>query len=60
MATPRQLSAEYGVRAEPPGDRSWGMRDFTIAAPTGVLWRIAQNTEQKNGEFDRLLPLETS
>jgi uncharacterized glyoxalase superfamily protein PhnB len=39
-----QLVAKYGVRAEPPGDRPWGMRDFTIADPTGVLWRIAQNT----------------
>jgi len=39
-----QLTAKYGVRAEPPDDRPWGMRDFTIADPTGVLWRIAQNT----------------
>jgi catechol 2,3-dioxygenase-like lactoylglutathione lyase family enzyme len=39
-----RLVAKYGVRAEPPGDRPWGMRDFTIADPTGVLWRIAQNT----------------
>jgi catechol 2,3-dioxygenase-like lactoylglutathione lyase family enzyme len=38
-----QLASEYGVRAEPPGDRPWGMRDFTIADPTGVLWRIAQS-----------------
>jgi hypothetical protein len=38
-----QLAAKYDVRAEPPGDRPWGMRDFTIADPTGVLWRIAQN-----------------
>jgi catechol 2,3-dioxygenase-like lactoylglutathione lyase family enzyme len=39
-----QLASKYGVRAEPPGDRPWGMRDFTIADPTGVLWRIAQNS----------------
>lgn len=39
-----QLVAKYGVRAESPDDRPWGMRDFTIADPTGVLWRIAQNT----------------
>jgi len=39
-----QLAAKYGVRAEPPDDRPWGMRDFTIVDPTGVLWRIAQNT----------------
>jgi catechol 2,3-dioxygenase-like lactoylglutathione lyase family enzyme len=39
-----QLPAKYDVRAEPPDDRPWGMRDFTIVDPTGVLWRIAQNT----------------
>jgi uncharacterized glyoxalase superfamily protein PhnB len=39
-----QLVAKYGVRAEPPVDRPWGMRDFTIVDPTGVLWGIAQNT----------------
>jgi uncharacterized glyoxalase superfamily protein PhnB len=38
-----KLASTYGVRAEPPADRPWGMRDFTIADPTGVLWRIAQN-----------------
>jgi catechol 2,3-dioxygenase-like lactoylglutathione lyase family enzyme len=38
-----QLVAKYGVRAEPPDDRPWGMRDFPITDPTGVLWRIAQN-----------------
>jgi uncharacterized glyoxalase superfamily protein PhnB len=38
-----QLVAKYDVRAEPPDDRPWGMRDFRIIDPTGVLWRIAQN-----------------
>ena len=38
-----QLIAKYGVRAEPPADRPWGLRDFPITDPTGVLWRIAQN-----------------
>jgi catechol 2,3-dioxygenase-like lactoylglutathione lyase family enzyme len=35
--------ARYGVRAEPPEDRTWGIRDFVIIDPTGVLWRIGQN-----------------
>jgi catechol 2,3-dioxygenase-like lactoylglutathione lyase family enzyme len=39
----QQLAARYGVRAEPPEDRPWGMRDFVIVDPTGVLWRIGQN-----------------
>ena len=38
-----RLTTKYGVNAEPPDDRPWGMRDFTIVDPTGVLWRIAQN-----------------
>jgi uncharacterized glyoxalase superfamily protein PhnB len=35
--------AKYGVRVEPPAERPWGMRDFVIVDPTGVLWRIGQN-----------------
>ena len=38
-----RLVEKYGVKAEPPADRSWGLRDFVIVDPTGVLWRIAQN-----------------
>jgi hypothetical protein len=34
---------KYGVRAEPPEDRSWGIRDFVIIEPRGVLWRVGQN-----------------
>ena len=41
----RQLGKKYGVRVNPPEDRPWGMRDFTIDDPTGVLWRIGQNIE---------------
>jgi catechol 2,3-dioxygenase-like lactoylglutathione lyase family enzyme len=37
------LVTKYGVKAEPPADQTWGMRDFTITDPSGVLWRIAQN-----------------
>jgi catechol 2,3-dioxygenase-like lactoylglutathione lyase family enzyme len=37
------LVAKYGARVEPPSDRSWGIRDFVIIDPTGVLWRIGQN-----------------
>lgn len=41
----RQLGQKYGVRINPPEDRPWGMRDFTVDDPTGVLWRIGQNIE---------------
>ena len=43
------LPAKYGVHAEPPADRQWGMRDFVLVDPTGVLWRVGQNLA-KNGE----------
>jgi uncharacterized glyoxalase superfamily protein PhnB len=39
------LIAKYDVRNEPPADRPWGMRDFVIIDPTGVLWRIGQNNK---------------
>jgi uncharacterized glyoxalase superfamily protein PhnB len=39
----QELIGKYGVKAEPPADRPWGMRDFVIVDPTSVLWRIAQN-----------------
>jgi catechol 2,3-dioxygenase-like lactoylglutathione lyase family enzyme len=36
------LARKYGVQMEPPEQRPWGMRDFILVDPTGVLWRIAQ------------------
>lgn len=38
------LPTRYGVRAPTPlVDQPWGMRDFALADPSGVCWRIAQN-----------------
>ena len=37
------LAANYGVATEPPSDKPWGIRDFIITDPTGVLWRIGHN-----------------
>jgi catechol 2,3-dioxygenase-like lactoylglutathione lyase family enzyme len=37
------LAAKYGVKAEPPADRPWGIRDFVLVDPSYVLWRIGQN-----------------
>lgn len=37
------LAARYDVLVEPLAERPWRMRDFAIADPTGVLWRIGQN-----------------
>lgn len=41
----QRLAERYGVRVNPPEDRPWGLRDFTIDDPSGVLWRIGQEIE---------------
>jgi catechol 2,3-dioxygenase-like lactoylglutathione lyase family enzyme len=45
-AQAKELTAKYGVKLEPPADRPWGMRDFAIVDPAGVLWRIGQNNKR--------------
>jgi catechol 2,3-dioxygenase-like lactoylglutathione lyase family enzyme len=37
------IAKRYGVRVVPPANQPWGMRDFVLIDPAGVLWRIAQN-----------------
>jgi uncharacterized glyoxalase superfamily protein PhnB len=37
------IAAKYNVNIGPPEDRPWGLRDFTLIDPTGVLWRIGQD-----------------
>jgi uncharacterized glyoxalase superfamily protein PhnB len=39
------IAARYGVRQSELADQPWRMRDFTLTDPSGVLWRIAQNTK---------------
>jgi len=39
----QRLVERYGVRASPPEDQPWAIRDFVLADPSGVLWRIGQN-----------------
>jgi len=41
----QDIAGRYGVRVVPPADQPWGMRDFVLIDPTGVLWRIAQNID---------------
>jgi catechol 2,3-dioxygenase-like lactoylglutathione lyase family enzyme len=38
------IAEKYGVRIEAPEQRPWQMRDFVLIDPSGVLWRIAENT----------------
>lgn len=37
------IGARYGVHVGVIERQSWGMRDFVLFDPSGVLWRIAQN-----------------
>ncbi len=37
--------AKYGVKITPTEQQPWRMRDFCLADPSGVLWRIGQNTD---------------
>ncbi|MEM9265615.1 MAG: VOC family protein [Cyanobacteria bacterium P01_F01_bin.13] len=41
--TSNKIQEKYGIRLSEPEDREWGLRDFTLIDPTGVLWRIGNN-----------------
>ena len=36
---------KYGVRVTALEDQPWRMRDFCLYDPSGVVWRIGQNTD---------------
>lgn len=38
--------AKYGVNVTALEDQPWRMRDFCLCDPSGVLWRIGQNTNE--------------
>lgn len=37
-----RVAAAFGTRADAPVDQPWGLRDFALFDPSGVLWRIAE------------------
>ena len=37
------LVDKFGIRLESPAERPWGLRDFAMTDPAGVLWRVGQN-----------------
>jgi len=39
----KDLARIHKTMVEPPSDKPWGLRDFVLVDPTGVLWRIGQN-----------------
>ena len=40
MAQP--VAERFGTRIESPALRPWGLRDFVLFDPTGVLWRVVE------------------
>lgn len=44
--TATRVAETYGVKLTAPEDQPWRMRDFCLLDPSGVLWRIGQNTDQ--------------
>jgi catechol 2,3-dioxygenase-like lactoylglutathione lyase family enzyme len=40
-----RVADKYGVTMSQVEQRPWRMRDFVLTDPSGVLWRIAQNTD---------------
>lgn len=38
------IARKYGVKVTSVELRPWRMRDFVLIDPSGVLWRIGQNT----------------
>ena len=39
------VTAKYGVNCSAIVAQPWRMRDFCLTDPSGVTWRIAQNTD---------------
>lgn len=37
------VAPKFGVLLEKPEDRPWGIRDFPLGDPAGVLWRIGHS-----------------
>jgi predicted lactoylglutathione lyase len=41
----QKLAEKYKLRITEPEQQPWKMRDFVLIDPSGVLWRISENTE---------------
>ncbi|WP_455207211.1 VOC family protein [Kaarinaea lacus] len=44
----QNLVEKYKIKSVPPQQQPWAMRDFVLIDPSGVLWRIGQNTDDEN------------
>jgi uncharacterized glyoxalase superfamily protein PhnB len=43
-AQAKPVAERFKLKIGTPEDQPWRMRDFTLYDPSGVLWRIGQNT----------------
>ena len=43
----RRIEEKYEIKISDITKHSWGMHDFIVVDPSGVLWRIAQNIKEK-------------
>lgn len=41
------VAQRFGTKTQPPADQPWGLRDFVLFDPTGVLWRVSQKSKDK-------------
>ncbi|MDF1743060.1 MAG: VOC family protein [Gimesia sp.] len=41
----QKIAEKYNVKITDPEQRPWNMRDFVLIDPSGVMWRISENTE---------------
>ena len=39
----KKIAEKYGIYLSAPSDKPWGIRDFEITDPAGVLWRVGHN-----------------
>ena len=45
-AKAREVALAFNIKIGAVEQQPWAMRDFTLFDPSGVLWRIAQNTSR--------------
>ena len=46
------VAQRFQIRVSEPENQLWGMRDFTLFDPSGVVWRIAQNIRMESAPDD--------
>jgi 2-C-methyl-D-erythritol 4-phosphate cytidylyltransferase len=45
-AMARPVAERFGTKIEAPEQRPWGLRDFVLFDPSGVLWRVVEEPKE--------------